>query len=73
VLSHDTVTRGGRPALPQRHAQENLVPELRDGPVTGRTRDRQEAAHDPELMAAFRRGISLAEDDSDESSAGNSS
>ncbi|MFD3925328.1 sensor histidine kinase [Streptomyces sp. NPDC058614] len=74
VLSHDPDPRDGRPVLPQRRAQENLVPELRDGPVTGRSGDGdgEEAAHNPDLMAAFRRGISLAEDAPDESSADNS-
>jgi signal transduction histidine kinase len=48
-----------RPRLPRRRAQENLVPELRGGPVV--RPDTEPAGHDPGLMAAFRRGISLAE------------
>ncbi|MEU5703644.1 sensor histidine kinase [Streptomyces aurantiacus] len=56
------VVRGSmsRPQLPKRRAQEHLVPELRGGPVP-----RQESefvvGHDPGLMAAFQRGIGLAE------------
>ncbi|MFF7046959.1 ATP-binding protein [Streptomyces griseorubiginosus] len=50
----------GKPQLPRRRAQEHIVPQLRGGPAP-----RQEAeylaAHDPGLMAAFQRGISLAE------------
>ncbi|MCK8678101.1 sensor histidine kinase [Streptomyces lichenis] len=50
-----------RPRLPRRRAQEHLVPELRDAPAPrGHAQDEQ-ALHDPELMAAFRRGIGLAE------------
>ncbi|MEU0401927.1 ATP-binding protein [Streptomyces sp. NPDC006197] len=49
----------GRPLLPKRRAQEHLVPQLRDEPVTRRTEEH--ALHDPGLMAAFQRGIGLAE------------
>ncbi|MGW5097248.1 ATP-binding protein [Streptomyces nodosus] len=53
----------GRPRLPRRRAQEHIAPQLRDGP-TPRTlpqdADRY-VPHDPGLMAAFRRGIGLAE------------
>ncbi|MEU7382880.1 ATP-binding protein [Streptomyces sp. NPDC042207] len=49
-----------RPRLPRRRAQEHLVPQLRDAPVS-----RQESGyvtgHDPGLMAAFQRGMGLAE------------
>ncbi|MEU3186643.1 ATP-binding protein [Streptomyces sp. NPDC006923] len=48
-----------RPQLPRRRVQEHLVPQLRDlpgAPSTG-----EPALHDPGLMAAFRRGIGLAE------------
>ncbi|MEU0335478.1 ATP-binding protein [Streptomyces sp. NPDC006193] len=49
-----------KPRLPRRRAQEHLVPQLRGGPVP-----RQDAGtvaeHDPGLMAAFQRGIGLAE------------
>lgn len=49
-----------RPQLPRRRAQEHLAPQLRGGPLP---RPEQDALviHDPGLMAAFRRGIGLAE------------
>ncbi|MBD0711578.1 MULTISPECIES: ATP-binding protein [unclassified Streptomyces] len=50
---------GGRPLLPRRRAQEHLAPQLREEPLT-RT-DEEPALHDPGLMAAFQRGIGLAE------------
>ncbi|MGW3916428.1 ATP-binding protein, partial [Streptomyces sp. NPDC005070] len=56
------VVRGtmGKPGLPKRRAQEHLVPQLREGqaprPDTG-----HHVGHDPGLMAAFQRGIGLAE------------
>ncbi|MEU2132995.1 ATP-binding protein [Streptomyces sp. NPDC018352] len=55
------VVRGtmGRPQLPRRTNQEHLVPQLREAPAP-RSEDEQ-ALHDPGLMAAFRRGIQLAE------------
>ncbi|MFB6841560.1 ATP-binding protein [Streptomyces sp. NPDC056361] len=49
----------GRPLLPKRRAQEHLVPQLRDEPVARRSEEH--ALHDPGLMAAFQRGIGLAE------------
>ncbi|MBC7270334.1 MAG: ATP-binding protein [Streptomyces sp.] len=49
-----------RPQLPRRRAQEHLVPQLRGGPPP-RQDDEQHVGHDPNLMAAFQRGISLAE------------
>ncbi|MFI1654574.1 ATP-binding protein [Streptomyces sp. NPDC020472] len=49
----------GRPLLPKRRAQEHIVPQLRDEPVARRTEEH--ALHDPGLMAAFQRGIGLAE------------
>ncbi|KOX30469.1 MULTISPECIES: sensor histidine kinase [unclassified Streptomyces] len=49
----------GRPLLPKRRAQEHLVPQLREEPVVRRTEEH--ALHDPGLMAAFQRGIGLAE------------
>ncbi|MET7569167.1 ATP-binding protein [Streptomyces sp. NPDC005492] len=58
-------SRDERPRLPQRHAQEHLVPELRDGPAPRRTEE-QEVEHDPGLMAMFRRGVSLADNEPDE-------
>ncbi|MEU9624805.1 sensor histidine kinase [Streptomyces sp. NPDC088251] len=55
------VVRGtmSRPQLPRRAHQEHLVPQLREAPAP-RTEDEQ-ALHDPGLVAAFRRGIELAE------------
>lgn len=49
----------GRPLLPKRRAQEHLVPQLRDEPAI--RRPEEHALHDPGLMAAFQRGIGLAE------------
>ncbi|WP_418960144.1 sensor histidine kinase [Streptomyces tritici] len=49
----------GRPQLPRRRAQEHLVPQLRDEPAA--RRDEEPTLHDPGLMAAFQRGIGLAE------------
>ncbi|MEV0598516.1 ATP-binding protein [Streptomyces sp. NPDC050315] len=59
------VTTGDRPRLPRRRKQEHLVPELRTDPTPpGGTRaaGRPEPEHDPGLMAAFRRGITRADD-----------
>jgi hypothetical protein len=50
----------GKPQLPRRRAQEHIVPQLRDGP-TPRQDPEYLVGHDPGLMAAFQRGISLAE------------
>lgn len=57
----DSMVRGtmSRPQLPKRRSQEHLVAELREGPVA--YEDDEYALHDPGLMAAFQRGISLAE------------
>ncbi|MEU3078185.1 sensor histidine kinase [Streptomyces laurentii] len=49
----------GRPDLPKRRAQEHLVPQLRDEPTA--RQPEEHALHDPGLMAAFQRGIGLAE------------
>lgn len=51
--------RDVRPRLPKRRAQEHLAPQLRDEPPGRRHDDRP--LHDPGLMAAFQRGIGLAE------------
>ncbi|MEU4266589.1 ATP-binding protein [Streptomyces sp. NPDC026092] len=62
VQQAETVERAqppGRPLLPKRRAQEHLVPQLRDEPVA--RRPEEHALHDPGLMAAFQRGIGLAE------------
>ncbi|WP_211266559.1 sensor histidine kinase [Streptomyces ochraceiscleroticus] len=59
------VTTGDRPRLPRRRKQEHLVPELRADPTPPggtRTAGRPEPEHDPDLMAAFRRGITRADD-----------
>ncbi|WP_406412602.1 ATP-binding protein [Streptomyces sp. NBC_01614] len=50
----------GKPQLPRRRAQEHIAPQLRDGP-TPRQESDQLAGHDPGLMAAFQRGVGLAE------------
>ncbi|MGC3001991.1 ATP-binding protein, partial [Streptomyces sp. G35A] len=50
----------GKPRLPRRRAQEHIAPQLRDGPAP-RQDTEQLAGHDPNLMAAFQRGVSLAE------------
>ncbi|WP_107469718.1 sensor histidine kinase, partial [Streptomyces mangrovisoli] len=50
----------GKPGLPRRRAQEHIAPQLRGGPVP-RPESDQPAGHDPGLMAAFQRGITLAE------------
>ncbi|MCX4903618.1 ATP-binding protein [Streptomyces sp. NBC_00878] len=71
LVAENTVTlptpRGGavrgtmsKPQLPKRRAQEHLVPELRDGPAP-RPDSEFLVGHDPGLMAAFQRGIGLAE------------
>ncbi|MET8163900.1 ATP-binding protein [Streptomyces sp. NPDC005329] len=50
----------GKPQLPRRRAQEHIVPQLRGGPAP-RQDSEEPAGHDPGLMAAFQRGIGLAE------------
>ncbi|WP_033326994.1 ATP-binding protein [Streptomyces yerevanensis] len=50
----------GKPQLPRRRAQEHIVPELREGPLP-RPESEFLVGHDPGLMAAFQRGIGLAE------------
>lgn len=50
----------GKPQLPTRRAQEHIAPQLRDGPAP-RQDTEYVAGHDPGLMAAFQRGIGLAE------------
>ncbi|WAX76747.1 ATP-binding protein [Streptomyces sp. KMM 9044] len=62
LTPRSTTVRGtmDRPQLPRRRAQEHLVPQLRDGP-TPRQDTEHVVGHDPHLMAAFRRGVSLAE------------
>jgi signal transduction histidine kinase len=50
----------GKPRLPRRRAQEHIAPQLRGGPAP-RQEPEQYTGHDPGLMAAFQRGIGLAE------------
>ncbi|MFJ9174987.1 sensor histidine kinase [Streptomyces sp. NPDC102360] len=62
VARPEGVVRGtmGRPQLPRRRAQEHIAPQLRGGPAP-RHEDTAPSVHDPGLMAAFQRGITLAE------------
>ncbi|MFI9263550.1 ATP-binding protein [Streptomyces werraensis] len=62
LVPRTTPVRGtmGKPQLPRRRAQEHIAPQLRDGPAP-RQDGEHVAGHDPQLMAAFQRGISLAE------------
>ncbi|MGW0816732.1 sensor histidine kinase [Streptomyces viridiviolaceus] len=50
----------GKPQLPRRRAQEHIAPQLRGGPAP-RQDTEDHVGHDPGLMAAFQRGIGLAE------------
>lgn len=50
-----------RPQLPRRRRQEHLAPGLRDTPVVGQLGAGRAGGHDPGLLAAFRRGASLAD------------
>ncbi|MFV0132548.1 ATP-binding protein [Streptomyces sp. HMX87] len=61
-LPRHAAVRGtmGKPQLPRRRAQEHIAPQLRDGPAP-RQDPEHLAGHDPGLMAAFQRGIGLAE------------
>ncbi|GGS32664.1 ATP-binding protein [Streptomyces griseoviridis] len=49
-----------KPGLPHRRSQEHLVPQLREQPAPRQDTDRP-VGHDPGLMAAFQRGVGLAE------------
>ncbi len=51
----------GKPQLPRRRAQEHIAPQLRDGPAPRQQDTDHLVGHDPGLMAAFQRGIGLAE------------
>ncbi|MFD8738374.1 ATP-binding protein [Streptomyces sp. NPDC059618] len=57
------VVRGtmDKPNLPKRRAQEHLVPQLREGQAPRPAAPENPVGHDPGLMAAFQRGIWLAE------------
>ncbi|MFF2732165.1 ATP-binding protein [Streptomyces sp. NPDC058008] len=48
-----------RPQLPRRSNQEHLAPQLREAPAP--RAEGENVLHDPGLMAAFRRGVDLAE------------
>ncbi|UED87665.1 sensor histidine kinase [Streptomyces profundus] len=55
--------RDHRPPLPRRRRQQHLVPQLRDAaPLRPAPVDEDVQPPDPGLMAAFRRGASLAEE-----------
>ncbi|GGX36767.1 ATPase [Streptomyces malachitofuscus] len=62
LTPRSTTVRGtmSRPQLPRRRAQEHIAPQLRDRPEP-RQDTEFVAGHDPHLMAAFQRGVSLAE------------
>ncbi|MGW1593411.1 ATP-binding protein [Streptomyces sp. NPDC002343] len=49
-----------KPQLPRRRAQEHIAPQLRGGPAP-RQAAGTVSGHDPGLMAAFQRGVGLAE------------
>ncbi|WP_338894802.1 ATP-binding protein [Streptomyces sp. TG1A-60] len=52
----------GKTQLPRRRAQQHIVPQLRGGPAPMPRQDPEHyIGHDPGLMAAFQRGIGLAE------------
>jgi hypothetical protein len=52
----------GKPQLPRRRAHEHIAPQLRGGPAPRPDTDLgQLVGHDPGLMAAFQRGVGLAE------------
>ncbi|MCE7083051.1 hypothetical protein LZF96_23625, partial [Streptomyces sp. ST2-7A] len=62
----DEESGAARPNLPRRRRQEHLAPELREGPPrreadSGVAPDGGRGGHDPGLMAAFLRGVELAE------------
>ncbi|MGX2993501.1 ATP-binding protein [Streptomyces sp. JNUCC 64] len=50
-----------RPVLPKRQAQQHLVPQLRQAPDRRRASRGPSGEADPGLMAAFQRGVGLAE------------
>ncbi|GGS80068.1 MULTISPECIES: sensor histidine kinase [Streptomyces] len=54
---------GRRPPLPRRRAQSHLAPGLRDAPAPAHPPAPDQPVHDPQLMAAFRRGFGLAQAD----------
>jgi hypothetical protein len=62
-----TADRQLRPQLPQRRGQTHLVPQLHQPPTA--RREEPVVGHDPNLMATFMRGVSLAETGADEEDA----
>ncbi|AZM58741.1 MULTISPECIES: ATP-binding protein [unclassified Streptomyces] len=70
LTPRSTTVRGtmSRPQLPRRRAQEHIAPQLRDRPEP-RQDTEFVAGHDPQLMAAFQRGVSLAESQQEPSAA----
>lgn len=63
VLTAQMPSAAVPPPLPRRRAQSHLAPQLRSRPAPRPEADatEEEAGHDPHLMAAFRRGVGLAE------------
>ncbi|MEU3525784.1 ATP-binding protein [Streptomyces sp. NPDC038707] len=59
-MVRDTMDQHHKPQLPRRRAQEHIAPQLRGGPAPRQDADTV-AGHDPGLMAAFQRGVGLAE------------
>jgi signal transduction histidine kinase len=57
-------TRDVRPILPQRRPQTHLVPHLHQPPAA--PTQQSDVGHDPGLMAAYMRGVSLGETGADE-------
>ncbi|MER7695875.1 ATP-binding protein [Streptomyces sp. NPDC096095] len=59
VHERDDAPAPSRPRLPKRTNQEHLVPQLREAPAP--RVENEHTLHDPGLMAAFRRGVDIAE------------
>jgi hypothetical protein len=62
--SHGAAGPSDRPQLPQRHRQTHLVPQLHQAPAS--RPEEPVAGHDPNLMASFMRGVSLADSGADD-------
>jgi hypothetical protein len=62
--THGTAAHDVRPQLPRRRGQTHLAPQLHQVPAP--RREEPVVGHDPNLMAAFMRGVSLAEPGADE-------
>jgi hypothetical protein len=61
---HGTADPGMRPQLPQRRGQTHLAPELHQVPAP--RKENPAVDHDPDLMAAFMRGVTLSETGADD-------